>query len=109
MFPLQHPLFKYSSILQTEKENQAELANYDAKVYRASAQLANSLNAELRGLKIPFFALRQNLIHESSTNVPEGANGKSALSENESSKLSKAELAALQRRMLELLEDLCKE
>lgn len=71
--------------------------------------MADALCAELRGLKIPFFALRESLIQESSTSVPETAAGKNASGESDSSKLSKAELVALQRRMLELLEDLCKE
>lgn len=92
---------------QTEKENQAELSNYDAKVYKASAQMADALAAELRGLKIPFFALKQSLIAESS--VSGTAQDKDVLDDRASSKVSKSELVALQRRMLELLEDLCKE
>lgn len=71
--------------------------------------MADALNAELRGLKIPFFAIRQDLVRESSTNVPVAAKGENIRSEGESSKLSKIELVALQQRMLELLEDLCKE
>lgn len=46
--------FAHAERAQTEKENQAELATYDAKVYKASAQMADALAAELRGLKIPF-------------------------------------------------------
>lgn len=94
---------------QTEKENEAEIANYDAKVYKASAQMADALTAELRGLKIPFFALRKSLIQGSSPSDLGSGHGKDAVDNNESSKVSKSELAALQRRMLELLEDLCKE
>lgn len=105
---LPEPLLKYSSRLQTDKENQTELANYDAKVYKTSAQMADAIHAELRGMKIPFFVLRRDLIQGSSTSALE-AKGSNASAGNETSKVSKAELLALQRRMLELLEDLCKE
>ncbi|KAJ5577877.1 uncharacterized protein N7459_006841 [Penicillium hispanicum] len=92
-------------------EDRAELANYDAKVYKASVQMADALIAELRGLKIPFFVLNQRLIQDASTSPP----GTTVPSQDQSiigatsSKLTKHEVAGLQRRMLELLQDLCKE
>ena len=96
---------------QTSKEDQAELANYDAKVYRASAQMADALFAELRGLRIPFFVLKQSLIQDSSTSATGDSSSLKSEDRVESgpSKLTKSELVDLQRRMLELLEDLCKE
>lgn len=100
--------FAHAKRVQTEKENQAELATYEAKVYKASAQMADALAAELRGLKIPFFALRPSLIKESSS-VSGTPQDKNVLDDRDSSKVSRSELMALQRRMLELLEDLCKE
>ncbi|KAL4893383.1 hypothetical protein BDV59DRAFT_178124 [Aspergillus ambiguus] len=73
--------------VSTAEDDQAELQHYDAKVYRASRHMADAMTAELRALQIPFFALR-----------PDSA-ARAALSPEE--------LAALQRRMLELLQDLC--
>ena len=63
--------------------------------------MANALISELRSMDIPFFALKQSLILES--DHPE------TTSEPGNTKLSRSELVDLQRRMLGLLEDLCKE
>lgn len=87
-------------------ENKEELANYDSKVYRASAQMADAMTAELRGLKIPFFVIQKDLIQEPPEpgSVPSQDKGPEG-----SAKVAKDELASFQRRMLELLQDLCKE
>ncbi|GES63034.1 hypothetical protein ATEIFO6365_0002072400 [Aspergillus terreus] len=74
------------SQVSTAEEDKAELQNYDAKVYRASRQMADAMAAELRALRIPFFTVKP------------GAGG-----------LTAEALATLQRRMLELLQDLCGE
>lgn len=74
--------------------------------------MAEALTAELRGLNIPFFVLRKSLIHESSapgSGEPSSKHDEIVALEDGSSKVTKSELAALQRRMLELLQDLCKE
>jgi hypothetical protein len=63
--------------------------------------MATALMSELRGLDIPFFALKQSLVVESDR--PSEVGGL------DSGKVTKAELVELQRRMLGLLEDLCKE
>ncbi|KAJ5166636.1 uncharacterized protein N7482_005417 [Penicillium canariense] len=99
-----------SKTVSDAKEEQAELSNYDAKVYKASAQMADALMAELRGMKIPFFVLNKNLIQEPDTseNAPSKQNT-NGLVDPGLSKLTNPELADLQRRMLGLLEDLCKE
>ena len=63
--------------------------------------MANALTSELRGMDVPFFALKQSLVQtsdhpsESNTEIP--------------AKVTKSELVDLQKRMLSLLEDLCKE
>ncbi|RAH68997.1 uncharacterized protein BO66DRAFT_376650 [Aspergillus aculeatinus CBS 121060] len=72
--------------ISTAEEDQAELTNYDAKVYRASRQMADAMIAELRGLGIPFFNIRKDL-----------------------TLISRQDLLQLQRRILELLLDLCGE
>lgn len=69
--------------------------------------MADALTLELRGLRIPFFAIRQSLIQElPGSDAAERTNN---IEKSQSSKVSKSELVSLQRRMLELLEDLCKE
>ncbi|KAJ5782780.1 hypothetical protein N7457_004554 [Penicillium paradoxum] len=94
----------------TEKEFAAEIAVYDGKVHRAATQMTNALIAELRGLGIPFFTLRKDLIQDTSS-APENSDPRrlSDIGPSVSSPISKTELVKLQRRMLELLEDLCKE
>ncbi|KAJ5200232.1 Protein of unknown function DUF2458 [Penicillium cf. griseofulvum] len=93
----------------TEKEFAAELATYDAKVHRAAVQMADAIVAELRGLGIPFFTLRKELVED----APSDMKGSRPPSQTESTRtssspISKSELVELQQRMLELLEDLCK-
>lgn len=90
-------------LLQTAEENQAELKNYDSKVYKASRQMAEALTLELRALRIPFFSIKQSSISDGS--AKDGQLGQSG---NQTT-LSKSDLSAFQRRMLELLQDLCKE
>ncbi|KAL2003118.1 hypothetical protein VTN02DRAFT_4979 [Thermoascus thermophilus] len=98
--------------ISTAEEDRAELANYDAKVYKASVNMAKALDSELRALGIPFFALKHSLV--SSTPPPDEAkpppgteNEKREKKEKET--VTREELLSLQRRMLELLQDLCKE
>ncbi|KAJ5938261.1 hypothetical protein N7454_004603 [Penicillium verhagenii] len=92
-----------SKQLSTAEEDQAELTNYDAKIYKASVQMADALTSELRGLQIPFFVLKKSLIQDSLSSAElDGALGGA-------SRLSKSDLQDLQRRMLGMLEDLCKD
>ncbi|OKO94440.1 hypothetical protein PENSUB_11707 [Penicillium subrubescens] len=92
-----------------ENAERVELEDYDMKVYKASAQMADALMAELRGMKIPFFVLHKNLIDSDiSENVPQNYNMDGA-ADARPSRLNNSDLADLQRRMLGLLEDLCKE
>ncbi|KAJ5497019.1 hypothetical protein N7463_009006 [Penicillium fimorum] len=93
----------------TEKEFAAEIATYDAKVHRAAVQMADAIIAELRGLDIPFFTLRKDLVQD----IPSTMEGSQPQSQTESTRINsspitKSELVKLQQRMLELLEDLCK-
>ncbi|KAJ5752470.1 hypothetical protein N7520_009387 [Penicillium odoratum] len=91
-----------SKALSTAEEDQAELKNYDMKIYQKSMKMAEDLKAELRALRIPFFVLKDSLVQDSSPANLDGALGGG-------SKLSKAELMNLQRRMLELLEVRCED
>ncbi|OGM40188.1 hypothetical protein ABOM_010977 [Aspergillus bombycis] len=82
--------------ISTVEEDRAELTNYDGKVYKASKQMADAMTGELRALQIPFFSIKPSLVFDSvgSTHLPG---------------IGRDELAALRRRMLELLQDFCKE
>ncbi|KAJ5952446.1 uncharacterized protein N7479_010859 [Penicillium vulpinum] len=93
----------------TEKELAAEIATYDAKVHRAAVQMGDAIIAELRGLGIPFFTLRKELVQDIPSNI-EGSQPRSQAEFTGSSPLpiTKSELVKSQQRMLELLEDLCK-
>lgn len=69
--------------------------------------MADALMAELRGMKIPFFGLQKSLIQDPDT--PPTNHADDASVDANSRRLTTSDLADLQRRMLGLLEDLCKE
>lgn len=69
--------------------------------------MADALMAELRGMKIPFFGLQKSLIQDPDA-PPTNHTDDASVGAN-SPRLTTADLADLQRRMLGLLEDLCKE
>lgn len=78
--------------------------------------MAKALDSELRALGIPFFALKHSLV--SSTPPPDKAKTEQPpppgtenekMEKKERETVTREELFSLQRRMLELLQDLCKE
>jgi Protein of unknown function (DUF2458) len=73
------------------EEEKAELNRYDKKVYAALGQMVAAMDRELTGLRVPFFAIKHDLV-----GISGGAEGM----------LSKVELMELQRKMLQFLEDL---
>ena len=89
---------------QTAEEDKAELNNYDSKIYSASTQMAQALTLELRGLGIPFFSIQRDLVVDKDDVKHTNTN-----TDVKQQKLPRDQLANLQRRMLELLLDLCKE
>lgn len=101
----------HNNARQTAEEDQAELYRYDTKVYRASVQMAAALDSELRSLRIPFFVIKSHLVSEQRSLLaetkPKSKDGTDQ--EKKSGPISREELIALQRRMLDLLQDLCKE
>jgi hypothetical protein len=95
-------------LLQTPEDDQAEIKRYDAKVYKASVDMSRALDSELRALGIPFFAIQHKLVRPPS--MVETVNYSTPVeAEGTESKdiISTEQLAAFQRRMLELLQDLC--
>ncbi|RHZ71041.1 hypothetical protein CDV55_108283 [Aspergillus turcosus] len=98
--------------VSTAEEDQAELKNYNAKVYRASKQMAEAMTFELRSLGIPFFTVKESLISDAPRAPQHGDSSRYQSSQSASQRqalLSRDELSVLQRRMLELLQDLCKQ
>ncbi|OJD15119.1 hypothetical protein AJ78_04604 [Emergomyces pasteurianus Ep9510] len=82
------------------EDDKIELDTYDKKVYKALTTMSKALDAELRGLGIPFFTIQHKLVDSSFEPA----------SDSPSSELLKPDdLTALQLRMLQLLEDLCKD
>ena len=73
----------------TAEEEEAELERYDKKVYAALGQMVAAMDRELTTLRVPFFAIKHELVQ---------AEGKDGV-------LSKAELIELQKKMLQLLQD----
>ncbi|KAL2843667.1 hypothetical protein BJY01DRAFT_248563 [Aspergillus pseudoustus] len=96
--------------VSTAEEDAAEIQNYDGKVYKASKQMADAMIAELRALHIPFFCLKQSLIANGTTDQKMvQSQGSASATVDGQGRISVDELSALQRRMLELLQDLCRE
>ncbi|KAL4919368.1 hypothetical protein BDW62DRAFT_44654 [Aspergillus aurantiobrunneus] len=100
--------------VSTAEDDLAEVRNYDAKVYKASRQMAEAMLVELKSLEIPFFCLNRSLIADGAAKPkhelshPFGQDG-SPDTPGKQTRLSVDELSALQQRMLGLLQDLCKE
>ncbi|BCR95213.1 uncharacterized protein AKAW2_20153S [Aspergillus luchuensis] len=96
--------------VSTAEEDRAELTNYDAKVYKASRQMSDAMIAELKALRIPFFTIKKGLVSESDpSNMGRTTTTAPTVKQQQQQQLSREELSALQLRMLELLQDLCRE
>lgn len=78
-----------------------ELQTFDLKVYKAQMQMVREMNAKLRSLGVPFFGTRSDLVRPASKKLDLTKDGDEMIDE--------ADLVKLQRRMLEMLEDLCNE
>jgi len=64
-------------------------------VYQAASKLSRDTEAELRRLGVPFFAIETRLVADKSPHSDE--------------QISRDEVAALKRRTLDLLQDLCQD
>ncbi|KAL4813212.1 hypothetical protein BDW67DRAFT_110166 [Aspergillus spinulosporus] len=98
--------------VSTAEEDLAEIRNYDVKVHRAAKQMADAMMMELKALDVPFFCINKNLIAGetvSQNSEHRDSSGPSPRTPDRQGRLSRDELSVLQRRMLELLQDLCKE
>ena len=73
----------------TAEEEKAELERYDKKVYTALGQMVAAMDRELTTLRVPFFAIKHDLVQ----------------AEERDGILSRSELIELQKKMLQLLQD----
>ncbi|KAI9881277.1 MAG: hypothetical protein M1830_005563 [Pleopsidium flavum] len=100
-----------SSTVTTPEDDIAELRRYDMKVYKASIDMVKAMTAELTNLGVPFFGMKSDVLRtRQKKEVLSGYEGVDDLiAIGNKDKLGEDELMKLQKRMLELLEDLCRE
>ncbi|EDN98075.1 hypothetical protein SS1G_12932 [Sclerotinia sclerotiorum 1980 UF-70] len=83
-----------------------ELETFDMKVYRAQTQMVREMNGKLRNLGVPFFGTKSELVRITGKAIATNGTGTNA-TEGEKAMIDEDELVELQRRMLNILEDLC--
>ncbi|KAI7484248.1 hypothetical protein KC351_g4624 [Hortaea werneckii] len=92
---------------RSEADDQAELAEYDRKLYTAQTSMEDAMSAELKALGVPFFGTSPNLI------VPDGWSvSKEQLPEDHpkwSKLITDSELLTLRKKMVSHLEDMYKD
>ncbi len=126
-----------TAMLAPESNLEEELAAFDAKVYRAQQQMVKEMNGKLRALGVPFFGTRTDLVilksesREGSREVTpgggDGGGGKEGSAGpagggregkgkegslgggGEKKRITETELVELQKKMLDILQDLCEE
>lgn len=81
------------------------MARYDKKVHRACVEMVNATRSELQALGIPFFGLRQEYVLPGGEN--DDASGDGPVTSDSRKRLREEEVLALQKKVVELLEDLC--
>jgi hypothetical protein len=71
--------------------------------------MAKAMNSELKSLGIPFFGTRSTLVRGKGSGLTAGGSvGGGGVPGGDDGKISEQELVVLQKRILELLEDMCK-
>ncbi|KAK5107401.1 hypothetical protein LTR62_001305 [Meristemomyces frigidus] len=86
---------------QTDAEKAAELAGFDRKVFAAQVKMDEGMGAELKGLGVPFFGTKAEVVRADP--LP-GQSGVEYANMGDS--VSQSELLALKRKMVQHLEDL---
>ena len=90
--------------VQSEGENEAELAGYDRKIHSAQRSMEDAMTVEMKGLGVPFFGTDVKLVVSDGYDVT-----KEQLPESHarwSPLITESELLTLRRRMVGHLEDL---
>lgn len=84
-----------------------ELRTFDLKVYKAQHQMVKEMSVKLKSLGVPFFGTRTELVKKPCKDPAQSGNFDGA---GDTKKvITESELVDLQRKMLNLLEDLCAE
>ena len=86
-----------TGISASELPPEKEMEIFDRKVHRACREMVKSAERELKGLEVPFFCTKEELIFRKGSG------------EMRKGMVDEEELVRLQKKMLELLEDLCGE
>ena len=81
------------------------------KVYKASLEMVTAMTTELRNLGVPFFGMKSELLRtrQDKQSSPSYDTKDNTVQNDSKAALSQDDLKKLQKRMLELLEDLCKD
>ncbi|KAI9887954.1 MAG: hypothetical protein M1823_000211 [Watsoniomyces obsoletus] len=101
-----------SSQADTEADA-SELKLYDRKVHIASTEMVKAMQAELRELGVPFFGVRSHLVIVEKTNLGKrsrnsvGGDGDGDEKAGSKGVIEQQQLIELQRKMLQLLQDMC--
>ncbi|KAL4811533.1 hypothetical protein BDV18DRAFT_10834 [Aspergillus unguis] len=96
--------------VSTAEEDLTEIRTYDAKVHKASTQMADAMLNELKALDVPFFTISKDLVIKPKQEGEHDSHPPDHPSESDKQGLlSVDDLVAFRRRMLELLQDLCRE
>lgn len=95
---------------KTTQEDLQEMTAYDTKVYRASIDMARAMSVELQSLGVPFFGIPEDKIRvgHQPYEVCDTSIDRPPLTLSTES-VDRKELVKLQKKMLELLEDMCKD
>ncbi|KAK8911973.1 hypothetical protein QC760_000960 [Botrytis cinerea] len=83
-----------------------ELETFDMKVYKAQTQMVREMNGKLRNLGIPFFGTKSELVRIPGKHDATNRAG-TASTEGEKDRIDEDELVELQKKMLNILEDMC--
>ncbi|KAL3424205.1 hypothetical protein PVAG01_03486 [Phlyctema vagabunda] len=97
-----------TGVTNTDPEELAkELEIFDLKVYRAQMQMVREMTTRLKGLGVPFFGTKTELVRVAGKALSEPTlfDGH----EDEKTLIDEADLIKLQRKMLGILEDMCNE
>ena len=95
---------------QTAQEDLQEVNLYDLKVYKAANEMVNAMSAELKRIGVPFFGVQHSLIRRDTEMAqPRGDDGRGRNVMMAGEGIDLKQLTTLQARMLELLEDMCKD
>ncbi|PMD55787.1 uncharacterized protein K444DRAFT_536848 [Hyaloscypha bicolor E] len=86
------------------EELEKELETFDMKVYKAQTQMVKEMSTKLRGLGVPFFGTRVDLVRPTGK---ESSGTEGSVGLEEKGMIDEVELVRLQRKMLAILEDLC--